>query len=162
IDEAFAVEMLGQVSAACDDLASRQVPRDSERLDLTPGPARLLERGLFVAAFYDRPEYAREFLPRCFDLLTSDVAPPAACVLVPRCIATLRKFIFREQLDRFLDHVAEQLFPGQNLDALRERQGDNWLRVLAALQGMAAGWLYLGKEQQARPILTEARNWLFL
>src|SRR5262249_23626678 len=49
-----------------------------------------------------------------------------------------------------------------NLDALRERQGDNWLRVLAALQGMAAGWLYLGKEQQARPILTEARNWLFL
>ena len=143
--------LLAEVGAACDGLGEA-LPR-----------AALLERGLFVAAHFDQAGHVQELLARFHALLQEQRNAgnvPALEFLAGQCFRGLRKLGMRDEIFTLLRDLTEAVMHGETLEARCGGAADGPL-LLRTLLHVAAGWYYFGKDDQARPVMDEARRLLF-
>jgi hypothetical protein len=158
VGERFTLELLERVAPVVDALSAAAEPAALlER-------AAVLERGLFLAAHYDQDARVQEFTAQFHRLLELPRArnlPATLESLAGQCLRSLRKLGLRDQVDRLLQYMADQVLEGRSLEQFREASQLNWPIVLRALLGIAEGWLYFGRTEHALPWLDEARRLLF-
>jgi len=131
-------------------------------------PARqadLLEKGLRVAAHYDRPAQIRSFVARFAGLLETG-GPRAASSLEPllgQCFRGLRKLGMRDESDGLLREISRSILLGRDLAAEGPRVGPpaiEWSRAIKLMLQVASIWFELGQGDRSTPILNEARSLL--
>jgi hypothetical protein len=164
VGEEFAVQMLALTTPAFDRLPA---PKDQT---LLVEQAALLEKGMFVAAHFDRTEYVQLLVARFQKLLQSQKGAgtvQSLDSLAGQCFRGLRKLGMRDEIDLLLRQMADLILESQQVPSLaalvQAADGDqvknkNWLAALRALLHLAAGWYYFGREDQAEPVLKAART----
>jgi hypothetical protein len=138
--------------------AALEAGRDS------PRPlARLIQKGLAAATFWDRADLARELTKRFLRLTDGRAGWDHAETLTGQAFRCLRRLGLKGDADEVLHHVADRVLQGQPLDRLRTSRPADWPAALRLLLHAAAGWYYAGRENDelARRILDEARRDLF-
>jgi hypothetical protein len=158
VSEALAEEILLQVGPALDS-----VPPTERGPILREQQAILLERALFFAAHFDRPELVQTFVDRLQELLAvnpDESALGAVASLVGQSLRSLRKLGLRDAMARVLEQVAQAVLRGHSVEEAKVREGRNWHLALRVLLNVAAGWLYFDDMERARPVLDEARAYL--
>jgi FtsH ternary system domain X7 len=154
LGDSMAEEMLGKVLPVADGLGD------------PPRQADLLEKGLRVAAHFDRPQYVRAFVDRFVGLLESG-GPKAASSLEPllgQCFRGLRKLGLRDEVEGLLRAISKTILHGRDLTAPGPRSGPpaiEWARAIRLLLQVAAAWFDIGQGERSIPILDEARGMLF-
>jgi hypothetical protein len=135
----------------------------------------LLARGLFVAAHFGWWDYLQNLAARCKRLLASQPGPGAALameLLTGPYLRGLQKLGRRDEIDSLLEWVVQRAQETQrvsDLESLLElvtKDGSHlrdpfWLAALRALVQAASGWLYLGRDNRAEPVLEAGRTLLF-
>jgi hypothetical protein len=164
VGEELSLSILQQVAPAFDALLPPPSPLDLERL------AGLLERGLFVAAHFDRAEDVQALMGRFSQLLQSHRGPQVARsldALTGQSFRGLRKLGLRAEIDRLLGEMTDLILKSYGQRALGDflalaASGDSdWQAALRTLLSVAAGWFYFGRDAQAEPVLTAARTALY-
>jgi hypothetical protein len=120
--------------------------------------AELLEKGIAVAAHLDQAASVQALVVRSRALmpaLRGAAAAQALASLTEECFRALRRRGLRRELRELLEDVAASVTEGESLAELRAQR--DWPVRLRALLRVAAGWYYLGKEEEARPVIEEAR-----
>jgi hypothetical protein len=158
VGEATTAELVAQVGPALDAVAAATDPA------VMSDKALLLERALFFAAHFDRPELVQAFADRLRDLLE---APAGRAILDPlgalvgQTLHSLRKLGLKDQTDRLLQQIAQAALGGRTLEQARAAlPGREWQQTLRLLLNSAAGWLYFERPELARPIVDAARAWI--
>jgi hypothetical protein len=154
VSEAFALELLAQTPGSFDAMPLASNSMDFEIL------AKLLERGLFVAAHFGRVEYTEQLVARFRKLIEAqqDVqALPALDAVTDQCFRGLRKLGMRQQIDQLLHLMASVLLAGGDLNSVNVEWGLQHLDALRALLHVAAGWYFFGRDGQAEKIVKLAR-----
>jgi hypothetical protein len=159
VGEDFSVEMLALTPAAFDALSPPQGAVEFE------DQATLLERGLFVAAHFDRKEHVQQFVTRFGRLLQGQRDAPtveALDSLAAQSFRGLRKLGMQQEIYKLLDLMKEVLLKGRDLTAVEdlEWRGRHSAALRAMLQ-VAAGWYYFGRDGEAETVLKAARAALF-
>jgi hypothetical protein len=156
VGEDFAEEVLAQVPATLDALPPPAQPDEFER------QAALLEKGLFVAAHFDRKDDVRQLVERFDRLLQAQRGAPtvrAIDALAGQCFRGLRKLGMQEESRKLLDVMAGVLLGDRDLSVVAD---PGWQAgrpaALRSLLYVAAGWYYFGKEGQAGAVLNAARD----
>jgi hypothetical protein len=129
--------------------------------DTPPVLARLLEKGLSVAAHWDRADVARELAARFLKLVDGRSGWEVAVAVTGQSFRSLRRLGLKADADWVLHHVAERVLQGQPLGRLRATRPTEWPVALRMLLHAAAGWYYAGRDDQAYAVLDEARKDLF-
>ena len=157
--EGFALDRLTQLLPAYDKLPE---VKDATVLEQQ---ARLLEKGLFVAGHFGSKDHMRALIARFAQLLQSQRGNAADIQildsLVEQSVHGLRKLGMREELDTFLRQTANAILDGRDLTSIKVKRDRRGTVMLQALLPVAGGWLYLGREQEAEPILNAVRDLLF-
>jgi len=159
VGEAFAGEVLDRLVRVVDRF------RFTGRPEEVNAEAAAVERGLFVAAHFDRAESVRRLLTRLDRLLDSRRVPGATSeglddllvTLVGQGLRGLRRLGLREEADRLLQRLSDRLMPEPELRVLR-RRSPNWAATLRRLLALTGGWFYVGRDDQAEAVLAEARR----
>jgi hypothetical protein len=129
-----------------------------------------LERGLFVAAHFDRADAVPRLLTHLGRLLEARrggdpgenrPVEDALLTVIGQGIRGLRRLGLRDEADRLLDRLGEWVAPGGNLEVERRRRPQAWPLTLRRLLALAGGWFYVGREVPATEVLDEARRVLF-
>ena len=166
VGEAFTVELLNLVPAS---LAAHAPPLASPEATTEPSDtpkkqAELLERALFLAGHYDRPDIVRKLVAQFSDMLhkkKEEARFKLINVVAGQCLRNLKKLGLRDEIDRFLSRLQGEVLQGSSLPDLRVKYAEKpetWGTVLQTLLNLAAGWLSYGLTEQATPILDAARN----
>jgi hypothetical protein len=157
IGEVVTVELLLQVGQALDASAALTESRVMEI------KAELLERALFFAAHYDRPDLVQTFADRLGNLLLASPgqsALDAVGSLVGQTLRSLRKLGLKDRTERLLQQIGQAVLGNQPLEQAQALAGHDWQQTLRLLLHLAAGWLYFDRPEQARPILDAAHAWI--
>jgi hypothetical protein len=149
IGETFAAPLLEEVLPAADlfpDLLQK---------------AGLLEQALLVAAHFDQAAHVERFVARFQELLSQyqdahDLKSLDS--LAGQCFRGLRKMGMRETIHKLLTQLSDALLQGKTL--ARARSQENWPILMRSLLQVAAGWYYFGMDDQAQPMVDEARRLL--
>jgi hypothetical protein len=149
LNEAFALEMLGQAEASLSETDDVQIL------------AGLLDRALVLSAHFDQSEFVQRLVNRYHDFLKRDPVEIAAHgdALAGQCFRGLRKFGLREEIEVLMRELIAALTLGEPLQDLRRRP--DWPNLLLPLLHVAAGWFYFGNNEEALELLREARQLLF-
>src|SRR5207302_7587386 len=119
--------------------------------------AGLLEKGLFVAAHFDRKDAIQGLIGRFTKLLQSQRGNAGAIgtldTLAEHSFRGLRKLGMREEIDVLLRRMADAILDGQDVARFEVKSDRNGAVALRALLHVAGGWLYFGRERQAEPII---------
>ncbi len=160
VSERFTVELLDLVPRALREYKIvGPEPADAAR---TQG--ELLQRSLFCAGHFDRVDLVQKLVGEFIDLIH---ARPELSryrlikAVAGECIRSLRKLGLRDEIDRFLNRLQEELLRGHTLAELRKRASakpEVWCALLQCHLYLASGWLSFGLTAQAVPILDEARS----
>jgi hypothetical protein len=156
--EEFAVGLLGQALPLLDALPP---PRDAHEFEQR---AALLEKGLFVAAHFDRKEFTQQLVARFERLLAAlqgGEAVQSLDAVAGQCFRGLRKLGMRDVISRLLYQMAERLLEGRELKSLTPEWAAGHVESLQALLHVAAGWYYFGRNPQAEFVLKVARALLY-
>ncbi len=161
VGEAFAKELLAETLPACavldDALAKAQEATEKENLLMEQ--AELIEKGMLVAAHFDQAAHVQTLVGRFQSLLAMLQGTAGGAPLVDRLAEQsfrgLRKLGMRDEIHALLGKMAEVVTGGKALADLRTRK--DWGAVLRTLLHVASGWYYFGVEDEARPIMDEAR-----
>ncbi|HEX5270288.1 MAG TPA: hypothetical protein VFW33_07375, partial [Gemmataceae bacterium] len=156
VGETFAAEMLALTPAAFDAL-----PPPPGAVEFGE-QAELLEKGLFVAAHFDRKESVQHLVTRFGRLLQPQRDAPtvqALDALAAQSFRGLRKLGMQQEIDKLLSQMAEVLLKGRDLPVVEDA---GWRAkqpaALRALLHVAAGWYYFGRDGQAETVLRAARS----
>jgi hypothetical protein len=161
---------LGEVFAR--GLLDRVVPALASLADLPLEQARLLEKGLFLAAHFDQAGHVQAFVAHLHQLLEAPAGTGSLNDFQPlleQCFRGLRKLGMREEIGRLFARMAELVLQGrQGKDASpfaftavkQSPAAGEWCKVLQLLLPIAAGWFYFGQEAWARHIVDEGRDLL--
>ena len=158
VGEAFAVALVEKALPLFDALPP---PRDGQQFEQR---AALLEKGLFVAAHFDRAELTPQLAARfelLLGLLRENDTVQSLDTLAGQCFRGLRKLGMRDVIDRLLRRMAERLLEGQELKSLSAKWAAGHIEALLALLHVAAGWFYFGRSTQAEFVLKTARALLY-
>jgi hypothetical protein len=159
VNEEFALDMLAQLLPTYDSLPE---VKDAVVLEQQ---ARLLEKGLFVAAHFDRKDTVQALVNRFASLLQSQRGNAGAIqtldTLAEHSFRGLRKLGMREEIDVLLRRMAEAILDGRDVSTFEGILDRNGAVALRALLHVAGGWLYFGRERQAEPIINAVRSRLF-
>jgi hypothetical protein len=158
LGEAIAVEWLELALATLDQLTPPL------GLPLGEQVAGLVDHALFVAAHFDRHDHVQKLVPWFLELLEEERDRGSANIIdlvAGQCLRGLRKLGLRDEIERLLVQMSELILRGKSLAALRGASNKNWPNDVRLLLHIAGGWLYFGREQQAQPVLDEARELLF-
>jgi hypothetical protein len=159
VGEAFAGDVLGRLVRIADRF------RFTGRREEVSAEAAAVERGLFVAAHFDRAETVPRLLA-CLDRLlavrrvagaTPEGPDDPLVALVGQGLRGLRRLGLRDEADRLLQRLSERLMPTPDLNALR-RRSPSWPATLRRLLALTGGWFYVGRDDQAEVVLEEARQ----
>jgi FtsH ternary system domain X7 len=159
VGEAFAEDVLGRLVRLADRF------RFTGRQEEVNAEVAAVERGLFVAAHFDRGETIPRLLA-CLDRLLAArrVAGPnpdgpddPLVTLVGQGLRGLRRLGLRDDADRLLQRLSERLMPTPDLNSLR-RRSPNWAATLRRLLALTGGWFYVARDDQAESVLEEARR----
>jgi hypothetical protein len=159
--EAFATGVLDRLLAALDGFAF------AGRAEQSAAQVAALERGLFVAAHFDRAEAVRRLVGSLDRLLDAPPGGPRAEVqdallaLIGQGLRGLRRLGLREESDDLLERLSEWVVPGGDLAAARQRRPQDWPLTLRRLLALAGGWFYVGRDGPAGDVLDVARQQLF-
>ncbi len=155
VGEEFAAEMLALTPAAFDAL-----PPPPGAVEFGE-QADLLEKGLFVAAHFDRKEYVQQLVTRFGRLLQAQRDAPTVQSLdslAAQSFRGLRKLGMQQEIDKLLHLMAEVLLRGRDLSAVEDAAWRaNQPTALRALLHVAAGWYYFGRDAEAETVLKAAR-----
>jgi hypothetical protein len=161
VGEDFAGAVVDRLVQVADtfafDFAARPSPAGDE--------VGAVERGLFVAAHFDRADAVPRLLAG-FDRLLAARRRAAAdedalLGLVGQGLRGLRKLGLRAEADRLLTRLTDWLMPVPDLGAVRRRNANAWPAALRRLLHLAGGWFYVGRDGPAAEVLDEARAVLF-
>jgi len=122
---------------------------------------RLLEKGLFVAAHFDRADHVQHFIARVRRVLQTPYAKPmmeALDSLAREALRALRKLGRHKESNQLLDEIARVLLKGGNVANLDPQWGMQHPEALTALLHVAAGWYYFGHDGEADKVFTTART----
>jgi hypothetical protein len=159
VGEEFALELLAQLVPVYDALP------EARELAAVFEQAALLEKGLFVAAHFDRKDTIQKLVARFHKLLHAQrgngSSLQALDSLAGQCFRGLRKLGMREEIDSLLRSMQDVILDGQDIAAAGTKADRNWPVALRTLLHVASGWLYFSKDRQAEPILNAARRLLF-
>ncbi|MFO0824840.1 MAG: hypothetical protein U0792_17265 [Gemmataceae bacterium] len=161
VGEAFAAELVHLVPAA---LAGGPAPGTTEPPDMPKKQGELLERALRVAGNYDRGDLVKRLVDEFSELLRSkseDARFKLINVVAGQCLRSLKKLGLRDEIDRLLAKLRNEVLRGASLAELRKKHSakpEMWASVLQTMLNIAAGWLTFGLHEQAAPILDEARK----
>src|SRR5581483_4674115 len=154
VGEELSGRLLAQVAPALDAVPATQDPI------VLANEALLLERAIFFAGHYGRPELVQAFADRLGRLLQ---APSGKMVLEPlgrlvgETFRSLRKLGLKDTTDRLMQQIAAAALGGQSIEQAQARAGRDWPETLRLLLHLAGGWLYFDRPDQARPVLDAAR-----
>jgi hypothetical protein len=158
VSEELARDLLDRTVATYDAMPEAQ--EQAALLDR----AALLEKGMTVAAHFDRHEHIQMLVARFQKLLQSQRgsnAEQSLDTLAGQCFRVLRKLGMRDEIDQLLRQVTEIILEGKDVAQLDAKALGGNPPALQALLRVATGWLYLGRDRQAEPILNAARAVLF-
>jgi hypothetical protein len=126
-----------------------------------------VERGLFVAAHFDRAPAVQRLLANLGRLLEarrggaeSQPVEDALLTLVGQGLRGLRRLGLRLEADRLLDRLGEWVAPGGAVSA-QGRRSQVWPLTMRRLLTLAGGWFYVGRDAAATDVLDEARRLLY-
>ena len=153
LGEPFAATLLARVS--------RLVSQDLDHA----AAQELLEKALFVAAHFDQADHVQAFMRLIYDSLSRqqlDQADDALERLIGECLRGLRKLGMRDEIGQLLARIAglarqQHDLPKEVGPTARDERRGGLLRTLLLV---ASGWLYFGQQEQAMPVLDEARDLL--
>ncbi len=159
VGEAFTLELIDRLA----DLVATAPPADAAGCE-TYG--HLLERGLFLAGFYDR----REEVQRLVELFvktargrTDDQRFTLVNTVAVPALRSLRRLGLREEIDKLAGRLPEVAFGSQPVAGVPARYlgkpATLGLAVPAAL-AVAAGWNLVGLADRAAPVLADAEGLL--
>ncbi len=162
VSEAFCYEILQQLPGIIRPLISSTETKVIERTN------RVLERAIFLAAHYDRVEMVQQLVTLFGETLRArrgKVLYDSVNLVAGECLRSLRKLGLRDEIQRLLREMSEQVLEGKSLAQLRAHHlaagGNSWPTLLRTLLHLAGGFLYFGANDQAEPILDEARAMLW-
>ena len=153
LGEESAIKILGLVLLVGD--ATGDVARQAE----------LLEKGLRVAAHFDRTADVRAFVGR-FDVLLASGGSRTALTLEPligQCFRGLRKLGLHDEIERLLRRISEIVLKGHDFTKAGPRNGPQaieWSRTLKLMLQVASVWFDFGEGERAGPVLDEVRSLL--
>jgi len=162
VGESFTVEMLQLVPAAL--LSGPAAGNTPEPPDTPRKQGELLERALFLAGHFDRGDLVKRLVDEFSDLIHSkpeETRYKLINVVAGQCLRSLKKLGMRDEIDRFLTKLRNEVLRGQTTADLKKKHAakpEMWGAVLQTLLNLAGGWLTFGLHDQAAPILAEARN----
>jgi len=160
VGESFTVELLQLVPEA---LASGPTTTP-EASDMPKKQGELIERALFMAGHFDRGDLVKKLIDEVSELLrskTEDARFKLINVVAGQCLRSLKKLGMRDEIDRFLAKLRNEVVRGATTAELKKKYASKpeiWGAVLQTLLNLAGGWLTFGLHDQAAPILDEARN----
>ncbi len=161
VGEPFTVELLNLVPETMRAVGTATGPQQA---DLPKKQGQLLERGLFLAAHFDRREVMQQLVDQFVELMKSkseEQRYELVNIVAGQCLRSLRKLGLRDEIDKLLHRMQDVIFGGQTPQKLRERyttKPELWGKALQSLLNLAGGWLTFGLSDQAAPILDIARE----
>ncbi len=158
VGEEFALDMLNRLPAAYDALGNTDDPGD------LLAQSELLEKGLFLAAHFDRVEFMPTLVTRFQNLLHALHGAGSLKkldTLAAQCFRGLRKLGMRDEIDTLLHQIADLILAGKDLATFNPRADASGAEALRALLHVAAGWFFFGRDRQAEPIIHATRTILF-
>ncbi len=160
VGEPFTVELLGLVPETMKNVGAVATPA----ADLPEKQGKLLERGLMLAANYDRREIVQQlvdqFVTHVRDIKSDEQRYKLINVVAGRCLKSLRKLGLRDEIDRLLQRLQEVVLGGRTPQTLRQQYSatpELWGKALQSLLNLAGGWMTYGLTETAAPILDLAR-----
>lgn len=168
VEQEFALRVLAEAGAVYDAL-----PAANEDVTLFDRAA-LLEKGMFVAAHFDRPDYVQAFVAR-FERLLATLRGAGALQgldsLAEQSFRGLRKLGMGDQIRQLLRRMADLLIEGRGLRSLgallaqataegAANADKTLVEALAALLHVAGSWYYFGETGEAEQVLDAARRLL--
>src|SRR5207302_4139821 len=82
-------------------------------------------------------------------------------VVAGQCLRSLKKLGMRDEIDRFLTKLHNEVLRGATTAELKRKHASKpemWGAVLQTLLNLAGGWLTYNWNDRAEPILVEARS----
>jgi hypothetical protein len=161
VGEAFAVELLQYVPSALTTASPSGVPEANE---IPKKQGKLLERAMFLAGHFDRGDLVKKLMDEFSELIRGKPDEGRFKLInavAGQCLRSLKKLGMREEIDRFLSKLRNDVLRGATTSELKKKYAakpDLWAAVLQTLQNIAAGWLSFGLNEQAKPLLEEARH----
>jgi hypothetical protein len=161
VGEAFTVELLQLVPSA---LRLASSPGEPEPPDMPRKQGELLERGLFLAGHFDRGDLIKKLVEEFSALIrtkSEEVRFRLINVVAGQCLRSLKKLGMRDEIDRFLSRLHNDILQSSSTAELKKRYAtrpEMWGAVLQTLLSLAGGWLTYGWTERAYPILDEVRN----
>ncbi|HKA08062.1 MAG TPA: hypothetical protein VKD71_12445, partial [Gemmataceae bacterium] len=125
---------------------------------------KLFERALFLAAHYGRSELVQSLFGHFIAYLqtrSGNELYDAVSTVARECLRSLRKLGMKDEINHFLEQVKDLIVRNRSLPQLRSDAGRHWPEMLASLLALAEGWSFFGGNEQAKPILDEARSSIF-
>jgi len=160
VGQDFTVELLDEVPRAMKYSPPAGTPFSA---DFLKKQGQLLERAMFYAAHFDRTEMIHTLVDHFVLYLRKlDDEPRYELVniVVSQCIRSLKKVGLRDDIDRLLRRIQEEVLRGKTLAQLKSLYSGKpniWVDALQTLLNLAAGWLSFGIAQEADAILDAGR-----
>jgi hypothetical protein len=126
--------------------------------------AKLLEKSLILAGHYDRHDLVVLLFNTFLDFishLSGNELYTAINLVAREGLRNLRRLGLKNDIDRFLRKIRDQIEQGKPLTYLRTTTGTQWPDILGALLALAEGFQYFGSYDQAKPYLDEARQTIY-
>jgi hypothetical protein len=161
VGEAFTVELLQCVPEV---LKTAPTSGNTTPADLPKKQGQLFERALFLAAHYDRTEVVQQLIEQFVEYVRTkpDVQQFELVNVVARQgLRSLRKLGLRDEIDKLLRRLQDEVLKGKTLTLLRQQylsKPDIWADVLMTQLHLAGGWLTFGLLDQAMPAIDAARQ----
>lgn len=160
VGEELAVEVLQRVPGALIHLPR---PDRREPPDLAKRQGELLERALFLAGHFNRPDLVKTLVASFVELVRGKDGEAQFRFVngaAGQCLRTLRKLDMPGELDRFLMLIRDEVLHGATVAELRAThagQPELWASVLQTMLHLAVGYAATGHPDRAAPILEAAR-----
>ena len=160
VGQDFTVELLVEVPRAMKYSPPAGTPFSA---DFLKKQGQLLERAMFYAAHFDRTELIHTLADHFVLYLRKlDDEPRYELVniVVSQCLRSLKKVGLRDDIDRLLRRIQEEVLRGKTLPQLKSLYAGKpniWVDALQTLLNLAAGWLSFGIAQEADAILEAGR-----
>ncbi|MCI0701087.1 MAG: hypothetical protein L0241_08390, partial [Planctomycetia bacterium] len=160
VGEAFTLEMIGLVPAALGVGTGGA----NEPPDLPRKQGELLQRALVLAGLYNRDDLVKKLVDDFTTLVRArpeEVRFRLINAVAGQTLRVLRKLGLVANIDLLLNSLRNEVLQGATLAEMKRKHAvrpEKWGTGLRALLSLAAGWLMLGRNDQAEPILAQAGN----
>ena len=160
VNEAFAVELLALVP----DTLTNGTAEATGPQDLPRKKGELLERAFFLASHFNRVDFIKTLI-NLFTTLVLSTSGGERFRLINRvarpCMRSMKKHGLNNEVEQLLTKLHNAVNGGTSNADLRKKHAampEVWASVLQTQLNLAAGWMYLGFQDRALPIMQEARN----